>query len=118
MCHRAAAFTLASIFLLAGSALPAAADPLAQKALPSLSTPPAIGVPTGPEAAMPVRSVSEIALPLPAETTGGVEAAAALSAPEALLPRTEPMERGERSRILSYILLQGLQAAGPFAGAR
>ncbi|WP_119420398.1 hypothetical protein [Desertibaculum subflavum] len=118
MCDRAGAFTLALILLLVGSALPAAADPLAQKALPSLATPPAIAAPAGPETALPVRSVSEIAVPLPMETAGRAEAAAALSTPEALLPRAEPMERGERQRILSYILLQGLQGAGPFAGAR
>lgn len=128
MCDRAGAFTLAFFSILVGVALPAAADPLAQKALPSLSapveltapveirTPIELVAPAVPEVALPVGSAAETALP--AEAADSAEAAAALGTPEILPPRTEPMERSERSRVLSYIILQGLQGIGPFAGAR
>lgn len=115
MCGRAGAITLASIFILVAISLTAAADPLAQKALPLLPTTPAIAA---PDPAMPARAVSEIATPLPAEPADRAETSAALTGPEAVLPRAEAMERAERQRVLSYILLQGLQGAGPFAGAR
>lgn len=120
MCDHAVAITLASICFIVGAALPAAADPLAEKAVPSLSAMPSAepAAIAGPTAAVAVRATPDIALPMPAEPAAAAETRAALGDPETVLPRTEPMARGERSRILSYILLQGLQGAGPYAGAR
>jgi hypothetical protein len=102
MCGRAGAITLASTLLIAGIA---AADPLAQTAVPSLAPMPEAAAPpaAGPVGAVPVRAVPAMAAPISAVP------AAALS---------EPMSRAERSRIWSYILLQSLQGAGPFAAAR
>lgn len=77
---------------------------------------PALAGPMTDDAA---RGSPTIAMPLPADLeTAAVSAIAPAAAKPAPRADREAIEPGERTRIVSYLILRGLQGAGPFLGAR
>ena len=120
MRDRASAIVFAAACcIIQGSAL---ADSIAEKAMGDVLSTPAPVADDG--AIKPV--VAPVALPtamtttataMPAVTPAGIIAPAAPELPMGQAG-VETGDRRDRTRIISYILLQGLQGAGPFAGAR
>ena len=100
-------------------AVPASADPIADKALPAAQTAVATTPVTETVAIVPAIAAPTV-LPATALPPTALPAAALPAAvPPAAGPTGQPPEtaqRSERRIIFSYILLRGLQGAGPFAG--
>lgn len=101
-------------------AVPASADPIAEKALPAAQT--AVAAPglTETVAVVPVvaapTALPATTLPPTALPAAALPAAASPPAAEPTAHPPEALQRSERRMIFSYILLRGLQGAGPFAG--
>lgn len=101
-------------------AVPASADPIADKALPAAQT--VVATPTVAETVAIVPAIAApTVLPATALPPTALPAAAlpAAAVPPVAGPTGQPPEtaqRSERRMIFSYILLRGLQGAGPFAG--
>jgi hypothetical protein len=101
-------------------AVPASADPIADKALPAAQTAVATTPVTETVAIMPaVAAPSALPATTLPPTPLPADALPAAAVPPAAGRTGQPPEtaqRGERRMVFSYILLRGLQGAGPFAG--
>lgn len=73
----------------------------------------------GPIADDPALDRRQVSLLAPSPTEGGMAIAPPLAKPSPTQRSDrEASEPSERTRIVSYLILRGLQGAGPFLGAR